>query len=436
MELNRSNRRKRPDDGAVAVKTEEEEKRGLNIEGELPIEANLLERLQSPCDEDANFCVEPEGKVRLMSGNGACVEGALAAGCNFFGGYPISPATEIAEMMSQRLPAVGGKYIQMEDEIASMAAIIGASITGAKAMTATSGPGFSLMQENLGYAIMAEIPCVIVNVQRGGPSTGLPTKPSQSDVMQARWGTHGDHTIIALCPNSVAETYRMTIFAFNLSERFRTHVILLLDEVVAHMREKVVIPAPESNFVINRTKPSSPPEWYIPYEETPSLVPPMASFGEGYRYNITGLTHDTHGFPTMKLNEVEALNRRLEAKIERNRRHIVLVGSEFIDDATIAVFAYGSVSRSARRAVIMARNRGTKVGLVRPLTLWPFPNTAVQHLASRMKTIIVPEMNQGQLVGEVERYAQGKCRVVPIKTYDSALMTPERILEQILEADQ
>jgi len=435
MEQSKGGNRRQPS-GGTALKSSEEEMRGLTVEGPLPAEANLLERLKEPCDENENACEIPGGKTRLMSGNGACVEGALAAGCNFFGGYPISPATEIAEMMSQRLPALGGKYIQMEDEIASMASIIGASIAGAKAMTATSGPGFSLMQENIGYAIMAEIPCVIVNVQRGGPSTGLPTKPSQGDVMQARWGTHGDHPIIAVCPNSVAETYRLTIFAFNLSERFRIPVIILLDEVVAHMREKIVIPPPESNFVINRLKPNTPPEWYIPYEETPSLVPPMANFGDGYRYNITGLTHDTHGFPTLKLNEVSALNRRLEAKIERNRKHIVLVTSEFIDDAEIAVFAYGSVSRSARRAVMMARKGGTKVGLVRPLTIWPFPNTTVQRLASRVKTIIVPEMNQGQLVGEVERNAQCRCKVVSLKTYDCTLMPPENILDAILEADR
>jgi 2-oxoglutarate/2-oxoacid ferredoxin oxidoreductase subunit alpha len=398
-------------------------------------EDSIIERLQN-VEGAEKLEVEPGGKVRLMSGNAACVEGALAAGCTFFGGYPISPATEIAEMMSSRLPAIGGKYIQMEDEIASMAAIIGASITGAKSMTATSGPGISLMQENIGYGIMTEIPCVIVNVQRGGPSTGLPTKPSQGDVMQARWGTHGDHSIIAVCPSSVEETFRLTIFAFNLSERFRTPVIILLDEVVAHMREKIVIPAPESNFIVNRMKPTTPPEWYHPYEETPSLVPPMASFGEGYRYNITGLTHDINGFPTQKLNEVAALNKRLEAKIERNLKHIVLVGSEFIDDADIAVFAYGSVARSARRAVMMARSSGVKVGLVRPLTIWPFPSSTVKKLASHVKTIIVPEMNQGQLVGEVERYSNCQCDVVSLKTYDCTLMPPERILEAILEANK
>ena len=372
----------------------------------------------------------------LMSGNEACVEGALASGVNFFAGYPITPATEIAEQMARRLPAAGGKFIQMEDEIASMAAIIGASISGAKAMTATSGPGFSLMQENLGFAIMAEIPCVIVQVQRGGPSTGLPTHPSQGDVMQTRWGTHGDHSIIVLCPNSVSEAYRLTITAFNFSERYRTPVILLMDEVLAHMREKIVLPQDEPLDILDRLRPNMPPEWYIPYENTPSLVPAMAPFGDGYRYHITGLTHDTHGFPTQNASEIEALNHRLRLKIEQNRKNIVMVQAEFVDDAHTAVFAYGSVSRSARRAVVLARRGGTKVGLVRPLTIWPFPVAAAQRLAQRMDTIIVPEMNQGQLVREVERCAQGKCRVISLPDFRCELFTPETILTAILEAEK
>ena len=371
----------------------------------------------------------------LMSGNEACVEGALAAGAGFFAGYPITPATEIAELLARRLPAMGGKFIQMEDEIASLAAVIGASIGGARAMTATSGPGFSLMQENLGFAIMAEIPCVIVHVQRGGPSTGLPTHPSQGDVMQTRWGTHGDHSLIVLYPNSIPEAYRLTITAFNFSERFRTPVILLMDEVLAHMREKIVLPPDETLEILDRPRPSMPPEWYIPYEDTPSLVPAMAAFGDGYRYHITGLTHDTHGFPTQKAGEIEALNRRLRLKIEQNRKHIVMVEAEFVDDARTAVFAYGAVSRSARRAVVLARKGGTRVGLVRPLTIWPFPVVAVQRLAQRMETIIVPEMNQGQLVREVERCAQGKCRVVSMPDYKCELFRPEEILQKILEVE-
>ena len=372
-------------------------------------------------------------KAYLMSGNEACVEGALAAGASFFAGYPITPATEIAEAMARRMPAAGGKFIQMEDEIASMAAVIGASIAGAKSMTATSGPGFSLMQENLGFALIAEIPCVIVQVQRGGPSTGLPTNPSQGDVMQTRWGTHGDHSIIVLCPNSVPEIYRLTITAFNFSERFRTPVILLLDEVVAHLREKIILPPDYDVDIVDRPRPNMPPEWYIPYEDTPSLVPPMGAFGDGYRYHITGLVHDVNGFPTQKPSEIEALYRRLQRKIDQNLKDIVMVEAEFIDDAHTAVFAYGATSRSARRAVIMARRGGAKVGIVRPLTIWPFPAIAVQRLAARMDTIIVPEMNQGQLVGEVERCAQGKCRVISMPDYLCELVRPEEILDKILE---
>ena len=372
----------------------------------------------------------------LLSGNEACVRGAIDAGVKFFAGYPITPATEIAEQMARQLPAHAGHFIQMEDEIASMAAIIGASIGGAKAMTATSGPGFSLMQENLGFAIMAEIPCVIVNVQRGGPSTGLPTNPGQGDVMQTRWGTHGDHSIIVLCPNSVPEIYDLTIQAFNFSERFRTPVILLLDEVVAHMREKIILPPENPPDIVERPRPTEPPEWYEPYEATPTLVPPMAAFGDGYRYHITGLTHDTQGFPTQKESEIVALNERLRNKIEQNRKHIVMVEAEYVDDAKTAVFCYGSVSRSARRAVHMARRGGTKVGFVRTLTLWPFPLMAIKRLASRMDTIIVPEMNQGQLVREVERYTQGTCRVISMPDYKCELPRPEEILYAILEVER
>ncbi len=369
----------------------------------------------------------------LLSGNEACVMGALAAGVGFFAGYPITPATEIAELLSQELPARGGTFIQMEDEISSMAAIIGASIAGIKAMTATSGPGFSLMQENLGFSIIAEIPCVVVNVMRGGPSTGTPTSPSQGDVMQARWGTHGEHSIIVLSPNSVEEAYTLTVKAFNLSEKYRTPVILLLDEVIAHMREKIHLPSEEDTPVFNRVKPTVPPEWYEPYEDTPSLVPPMAAFGDGYRYHITGLVHDTHGFPTNKQNEIKAHLLRLRSKIEKNRREIVMVESEMIDDARIAVFAYGSVSRAARRAIVLARSTGRKAGLVRPKTLWPFPEVAIEQLAAHVDVIIVPEMNLGQIVREVERKAAGKCRVVPLNRIDGKLISPEEILREILE---
>jgi len=369
----------------------------------------------------------------LVSGNEACVEGALAAGLGFFAGYPITPATEIAEYLSARLPAVGGTFIQMEDEIASMAAIIGASIAGRKSMTATSGPGFSLMQENIGYAIMAEIPCVIVNVMRGGPSTGLPTSPSQGDVMQTRWGTHGEHNIIVLCPHSVTETYELTIKAFNFSEKYRTPVILLMDEVVGHMREKIQLPPEKGVPVMNRLRPTVPPEWYAPYEDTPSRVPAMAAFGDGYRYHITGLVHDTQGFPTGKTAEIQALMSRLSEKITKNRKDIVMVDNDFMDDAEVAVVAYGSVARSARRAVVLARNGGVKAGLVRPVTLWPFPQLAINRLAERMEAIIIPEMNLGQYLREVERHAHGGCRIVPVSCVDGTLHTPEVILRTILQ---
>ena len=236
--------------------------------------------------------------AQLLQGNEACALGALAAGCRFFAGYPITPSTEIAEVMARELPKVGGKFIQMEDEIASIAAVLGASVGGVKAMTATSGPGFSLMQENIGYAAMAEIPCVIVDVQRAGPSTGLPTSPSQGDVMQARWGTHGDHPVIALAPSTVREAFDLTVWAFNFSEKYRTPVILLMDEVVGHMRERAELPPREMVEVVDRVKPHVPPDWYFPYEETSADVPPFASFGEGYRFHITGLFHDRAGFPT------------------------------------------------------------------------------------------------------------------------------------------
>ncbi|HOO55845.1 MAG TPA: 2-oxoacid:acceptor oxidoreductase subunit alpha [bacterium] len=378
----------------------------------------------------------PAGSRRvLLSGNEACVEGALAAGVGFFAGYPITPATEISEILSMRLPAIGGKFIQMEDEISSIAAIIGGSIAGLKSMTATSGPGFSLMQENLGFAIITEIPIVVVDVMRGGPSTGLPTNVSQGDVMQSRWGTHGDHRIIVLCPNSVEEVYRLTIKAFNYSEKYRTPVILLMDEVIGHMRETVWMPPEENLPVINRIRPSVPPEWYKPYEVTPTNVPPMAAFGDGYRYHITGLVHDQNGFPTRRPDEVKEFRARLRDKIELARSDLVKVEAECIDDARIAVLAYGSVSRSARRAVVLARKGGTKVGLVRPVTLWPFPYRSVSRLADHVDVIIVPELNMGQYVGEVERYACGKCRVVPLNRIDGEFIEPEEILECILEVD-
>ncbi|MBW2147746.1 MAG: 2-oxoacid:acceptor oxidoreductase subunit alpha [Deltaproteobacteria bacterium] len=369
----------------------------------------------------------------LMQGNEAVVDGALAAGCSFFAGYPITPASEIAERFSLKMPRVGGTFIQMEDEIASMGAIIGASLAGVKAMTATSGPGFSLMQENLGFACIAEAPVVVANVMRGGPSTGLPTSPSQGDVQQARWGTHGDHTIIALTPSSVKECYTLTVRAFNLSEKYRVPVILLMDEVIAHMREKVVIPSPESLEVFDRVRPTVPPDWYIPYEDTPWGVPPMAPFGHGYRYHVTGLVHDPRGFPTARPDEIIPLMNRLQRKIDQHLEDIQTWESFMTEDATLTVVAYGCVARSARRAVVEAREKGIRAGLLRPVTIWPFCNKALEEVLRSSSVLLVPEMNQGQLVLEVLRANQGQVRVFTLNRVDGNIITPEEILQRIEE---
>ena len=373
-------------------------------------------------------------KEALLQGNEAVVEGALRAGCRFFAGYPITPATEISEMLSARLPQEDGTFIQMEDEIASLGAVIGASLAGVKSMTATSGPGFSLMQENLGFAAIAEVPCVIVNVMRGGPSTGLPTLPSQSDVMQARWGTHGDHPVIALCASTVRECYDITLRAFNLSEKFRTPVIVLVDEVVAHMREKIVLYDDEQVEIVDRIKPTVPPEWYIPYEDNPRGVPAMANFGEGYRYHVTGLTHDIRGFPTMRPDEIGPFIARLFRKISQHFSEIQRAEFYQTDDAEITVIAYGSVARSAKRAVREAREKGIKAGLLKLETIWPFPRSAIEKILQVSKTVIVPEMNMGQISREVKRVNRGVARVVTYNKVDGTIITPEEILTKISEA--
>ncbi len=375
------------------------------------------------------------GNIHLLMGNEACTEGALAAGCRFFAGYPITPSSEIAEILSYRLPRVGGKFIQMEDEIGSIAAVIGASIGGLKAMTATSGPGFSLMQENIGFAVLAEIPCVIVNVQRVGPSTGLPTKPSQGDVMQARWGTHGDHPIIALAPATVRECFDLTVRAFNLSERYRIPVILLMDADLAHMRERVVLPEPGSYEVVERLRPGVPPDWYAPYSEAEGPVPPLASFGTGYRYHITGLFHDPMGFPTARLDEIDTGLERLFGKIERHRNEIIRLDDGLgMKDAQVAVVAYGSVARSAERAVKLARTKGIAAGLVRLLTLWPFPEEYIEQLADRCRAIVVAEMNMGQIALEVERAVGRRARVLRINRANGTVIPPDEILQVLREA--
>jgi len=372
-------------------------------------------------------------KEALLQGNEAIVEGALRAGCRFFAGYPITPATEISEILSVKLPQVDGTFIQMEDEIASLGAVIGASLTGVKAMTATSGPGFSLMQENLGFAIIAEVPCVIVNVMRGGPSTGLPTYPAQGDVMQARWGTHGDHPIIVLSASTVRECYDVTIKAFNLSEKFRTPVILLLDEVVGHMREKMVLDDQEEIEILNRVKPTVPPEWYIPYEDTPMGVPAMANFGEGYRYHVTGLTHDIRGFPTSRPDEIGPFIARLHRKISQHFSEIQIAEFYQTEDAEITVIAYGCVARSAKRAVRDAREKGMKVGLLKLTTIWPFMRSSVEKVLQTSKILIVPEMNMGQISREVKRVNRGVAKVITLSKVDGTIITPPEILNRMME---
>ncbi|MDH4266462.1 MAG: 2-oxoacid:acceptor oxidoreductase subunit alpha [Deltaproteobacteria bacterium] len=376
---------------------------------------------------------KPEPKAQLMQGNEACAAGALRAGCRFFAGYPITPASEIAERLSSRLPQVDGTFIQMEDEIASMGAVIGASLAGVKSMTATSGPGFSLMQENLGFACMAEVPCVVVNVMRGGPSTGLPTNPSQGDVMQARWGTHGDHPIIVLSPTSVMECFSLTVKAFYYSEKYRTPVILLMDEVVAHMREKVVLPDSSEGEVIDRVKPSVPPEWYLPYEDTSFGVPPMGIFGEGYRYHVTGLVHDIRGFPTLRQDEIGPFLLRLFRKISTHFKDIQLFEQFYIEDADLVIVAFGCTARSAHRAMVEARARGMKVGLLKLITLWPFPRRFVEPLTQAGKTLLVPEMNMGQISREVKRVNQGMTEVITVNKIDGTMITPQEILAKIEE---
>lgn len=370
--------------------------------------------------------------VRLMQGNEACVEGAIAAGMRFFAGYPITPSTEIAEGSSEKLPQVGGKFVQMEDEIGSMAAVIGASLTGLKSMTATSGPGMSLKLENLGYAAIAEIPCVIVNVQRGGPSTGLPTSPAQADIMQARWGTHGDHPAIALYPSSVSEIYHTTILAFNMAEKYRMPVILLMDEVIGHMRERIELPERAALQVIDRKKPSVGPEQYLPYQaDADDGVPEMASFGEGYRFHVTGLVHDETGFPSNSSKVAARLINRLMKKIENNLDDILKYEEENTGDADTLLLAYGCTARSAKSAMDAARAEGMKVGLFRPITIWPFPEQKVRELAQRVKRIIVPEMNLGQYILEVQRIAGGSCSVEGVNRADGEIITPEDILDKI-----
>ena len=374
--------------------------------------------------------------MKLLMGNEACVEGALAAGMKFFAGYPITPSTEVAEESSRRLPMVGGKFIQMEDEIAGMAACIGASIAGLKSMTATSGPGFSLKQENIGYAAMAEIPCVIVNVQRSGPSTGLPTSPSQADVMQARWGTHGDHPTIALAPSSVRETYDVTIRAFNLAEKYRTPVIILMDEIVGHLREGIELPEKPEQEIIDRKKPTVSPEEFRAYKVPEGeIVPPMPAFGEGYRYNITGLIHDETGFPTNSNAIAAVMSERLMKKVEDHVDEIVQYEITDAENCDILVLTYGGTARTVKAAVRLAAEKGLKVGVFRPITIWPFPEKAFKECVrnSKVKNVLVAELNHGQISLEAERILKNDARVWHIGKIDGDILYPGEVLNKISE---
>jgi 2-oxoglutarate ferredoxin oxidoreductase subunit alpha len=372
--------------------------------------------------------------AKLMQGNEACTLGALTAGLEFFAGYPITPSTEIAELCAEELPKVGGKFIQMEDEIGSIAAIIGASLTGKKVMTATSGPGFSLMQECLGYASLCEIPIVIVNVQRMGPSTGMPTSPAQGDIMQARWGTHGDHPIIALAPGNVKECFDLTFRAFELSEKYRVPVIVLTDEVIGHMREKVVLGNPASYRKPQRLEPEQQ-AGYKPYAADPDGgVPLMAPFGEGYRWHVTGLFHDESGAPSGKADVADRLMRRLMRKIDKNADVLADYFAEGMEDCDIAVVSFGSSAMSSLSAVRRARKAGIKAGMLRLKTVWPFPTESVQKLTANAKTVIVPEMNLGQLALEVERACRCGAPVVRLGKITGELFHPDEIYAAIQEA--
>ena len=370
-----------------------------------------------------------------LNGDVACAEGSIAAGCRFFAGYPITPATEIAERMAVRMPQVDGIFIQMEDEISSMAAILGASWGGFKSMTSTSGPGYSLMMEDYGLGIMMEVPTVIVNVQRGGPSTGLPTLVGQGDVMQTKWGTHGDVQAIALSPNSPQECFDLTIRAFNLSERFRTPVVLLSDESVGHMTEMVEIPSPDGIKVVNRKQPRMKPENYMPYDPGKDLVPPMPSAGEGYRIITTGLTHDELGYPVVSSQAQEKLLERLKRKITDFKDEIIDLEEYMLKDANVVVVTFGIASRPAKAAVRMARANGIKAGLLRLRTIWPFAEDRIRELSERVRGFVVPEVNEGQVALEVQRAACGRAEVRHVGC-GGRIHHPDEILIAIEEVDR
>jgi len=367
----------------------------------------------------------------FINGDEACTEGALAAGCNFFAGYPITPATEVAETMSRRLPKLDGTYVQMEDEIASIAAVLGAAWGGAKSMTSTSGPGFSLMMENIGLGVITETPCVVVNIQRGGPSTGLPTTCGQGDIMQAKWGSHGHYEIIAISPSSPQEMFDFTIRAFNLAETFRIPVLIMADEVVGHTLERVTIPAAEKIKVIDRKKPTEPPTTYLPYKTDSSLIPVLPDAGDGYRIHITGLTHDERGYPVPDAGTQEVLITRLINKIRKNRDKIIDYEDYFLDGAKIIVVTYGSSVRPALKAMRGLRDEGVKVGLLKLNTIWPFAEDLIRKLAKKVEAFVVPEVNFGQIALEVERCASGQALTKLISHPGGGIHTPQQITDAV-----
>ncbi len=373
--------------------------------------------------------------AHFIDGDVACAEGALAAGCRFFAGYPITPSTEIAERIAARFPAVQGLFIQMEDELASMAAIVGGAWAGRKTMTVTSGPGFSLMMENIGLAAMTETPCVVVDVQRGGPSTGLPTLPGQADMMQARWGSHGDYAIIALCPNSPQECFDLTVRAFNLAEQFRVPVLLMMDECVGHMTERVLIPEADRIDVVDRRYYDGPKQGYKPFLPDPDLVPPMVKAGDGFRFHVTGLTHDEQGYPDMNWQAQEKCVRRLLDKIQCNADRIIEFEAEDLEEAEVVLVCFGITSRVARPAMLEARARGIRVGMLRLITVWPFPEKEIAELARRVESFVVPELNYGQICLEVERAAAGAARTISVPHGGGWVHDPEQILQAIEEID-
>lgn len=379
----------------------------------------------------------PARRQQLLQGNQAIAEGAIHAGARFYAGYPITPSSEIADECAARMPRIGGVYLQMEDELAAIAAVIGASLAGAKALTATSGPGFSLMQENLGLAVLGEVPCVVIDVQRSGPSTGLATKPAQSDIMQARWGRHGDQSVIALAPATVAECFSLTVEAFNLAERFRTPVILLADEIVGHMRENILVPREGEIPVVARTSPERANAVYRPFEPVADGVAPLAAYGGDHVFHITSSMHGADGTSDNRPDNAAQRIRHLHEKIERHRDEIVMTRSFDADDADVLIVAFGAPTRAARSAALEARGRGIAAGVLQLRTIWPFPDREVAALAGRVRTVVVPEMNySGQVAGEVRKVLGPAADLRRVNRWNGTIITPGQILDAITRPDQ